>query len=168
MGFPRQGLMLRAQDAFQIPFSLMWCGFAVFWEYSVVNSSRAPAFFELWGVPFVCFGLYFVFGRFIVDAGVRARTIYAVSNQRILILSGWWKRSTRSMDLLNLGEINLSEDANGRGTITFGPPNPYNYWGRGWPGGGRVASPAFERILDARQVVKTIRDAQKAARERPS
>jgi hypothetical protein len=75
-GKPRGGIRLRAQDTFSIPFSLMWCGFAVFWE-TMAMMIPGPFFgpgllFRLWGIPFVIAGLYFVFGRFFVDALARS------------------------------------------------------------------------------------------------
>jgi hypothetical protein len=167
-GFPRQGLMLRPQDAFLVPFSLLWGGFAFFWEYSVVTSTRAPIFFDLWGIPFVGIGLYMIIGRFFTDARIRANTIYAVTTQRVMIIAGLWNRSVRSLELLGLAEMNLAEDMGDRGTITFGPA-AYANWSRGWPGAGRNLSPAFESIQGAPDVLKIIRDAQKAAaRERSS
>jgi len=167
-GYPRQGFLLRAQDAFLVPFSLLWGGFAIFWEYSAVTSPRAPFFFLLWGIPFVCVGLYMIGGRFLWDARDRARTIYAVTNQRVLIVSGVGRRNARSLELSTLSETSLSETADGRGTITFGPANPYGSWGRSWPGTGRGLSPAFEGIARARDVLRIVRESGKSAGDKIS
>ncbi|HML09980.1 MAG TPA: hypothetical protein VK432_03905 [Stellaceae bacterium] len=158
-GRPGQGLRLTSRDAFLIPFSLLWGGFAVFWESSVVRSN-GPAFFRFWGVPFLAIGAYLVFGRFILDAWARAKTRYAVTNQRVLIVREWPFQKYIALGIDRLPQIELSEQANGRGTILFGEQAPM--WGRtGWSSWtpSLSATPQFIAIDDARDVFDKIQRA---------
>jgi hypothetical protein len=102
-----------------IPFSLLWCGFAIFWT-TTATGMRAPSFLTLWGLMFVAVGLYLVFGRFLFDAWVRRGMGYAVTNRRILILrSGPFSRFI-TVNLEGMPNLDLRETARGRGTIRFG------------------------------------------------
>ena len=159
---PRQGLILRSNDAFLIPFSVFWGGFAIFWEYNVAHSN-APLVFRLWGVPFVLIGLYLIVGRFLADARLRSKTYYGLTSERIVIVSGLFSRSTKSLQLRTLSDVSLAETGGGLGTITFGPMAPWWANGGGWPGAQRQLSPAFDSIPAAREVYEKIRLAQKLA-----
>jgi hypothetical protein len=169
-GQPRGGIRLRGQDALLIPFSLMWGGFACFWEFmalSVVAKAPGPVgiIFPLFGLPFVIIGLYMIFGRFIADARGRARTFYGVTNERVIIISGIFSRNTKSLQLRTLTDVSLTQRSDGSGSITFGPAHFTNFltvapYGS-WP--GRTAPPCFEMVERAKDVFDIIRNAQKAA-----
>lgn len=164
-GQPRQGVYLRGADIMLVPFSLMWGGFAIFWEYSVVTSN-APFFFRLWGLPFVGIGLYLIFGRFFVEAKQRASTYYAVTNQRLLIISGLFSRATKSRNLRTLSDLSLSEGNSNYGSIFFGGGSPFSSMYRGfssWPGMGSQIGPHFDQIQSARSVYEIIRNAQQTS-----
>jgi hypothetical protein len=159
---PRQGLFLRSTDAYLIPFSLLWGGFAFFWEGNVVNSN-APAVFSLWGVPFVLMGLYLIAGRFFVDAKLRSKTYYGLTTERIVIVSGLLSRTTKSLQLRTLSDVSLAESSGGLGTITFGAVAPWWAGSGAWPASRRQLSPTFDSISAARDVYEKIRVAQKEA-----
>lgn len=164
-GVPRQGIRLQASDWLAIPFSLMWGGFAFFWEYSVSTARHAPVFMELWGIPFVLVGLYMIVGRFFADAFMRKRTCYGVTNQRVVIIDGLFSRQVRSLPLTTLADLSLSERSSRSGSITFGAnTSPPGSLSRSWPGTGRRMTPAFDSIENVRQVDSLIREAQQAAR----
>ena len=161
-GQPRDGIVLRSSDAFVIPFSLLWGGFAIFWEAGVLTSG-APFFFILWGVPFVAVGLYMIFGRFIIDAKRRSKTYYGVTNERVIIVSVLFGKKIKSLDLRTLSEISLDEKSDGSGTITFGlAPGGYQWiGGMQFPGRGQQYVPAFEMIQNVKSVYETVRSAQR-------
>jgi hypothetical protein len=166
-GRPRQGFVLRAADAFLIPFSLLWGGFAIFWEVGVLSSGVEGAWFvALFGIPFVLIGLHMMFGRFWVDVRQRAATLYGVTSERVVIVSGVFARQVKSLSIDTLTDVSLTERGDGAGTITFGSIPPFYWWynGAGWPGFGHQAVPNFELAGEARQVYEIVRSAQRAAK----
>ena len=161
-GQPRRGVRLTAADAFLIPFSLLWGGFAIFWEYSVFQSNT-PFFFRLWGIPFVLMGLYLILGRFFVDASRRSRTYYGLTDLRVLIIGGSRLRSVTSLELGKLAQLGISEHSDRSGTISFGAyVGPMPEWlASSWPGTSKQLPPRFEMIEDVRAVYNSIREAQR-------
>ena len=110
-------------------------------------------------------GLYMIVGRFFVDAAVRSRTTYALTNQRVMILSGLFGRNITSLPLKTLTGISLQERGDGSGTLYFGQPNPHARWTHGihWPELEKAQTPCFELIKDAKRVHDQVLDAQRAA-----
>ena len=163
-GQPVRGVRLRSSDALFIPLSLVWAGFALFWESSVLTKG-APLFFALWGVPFVVMGVYITVGRFLVDAWRRSRTVYAVTNERVLILSGGFRRTVTSLRLATIPSISLKEARSGVGTISFGGGSPLGnmFGGMEGPGAERHLGPRFDLVPKARSVYEAIQAAQRAA-----
>jgi hypothetical protein len=163
-GRPRPGVVFRGSDLFLIPFSLLWCGFAIFWEATVLTS-KAPLVFRLWGVPFVLVGLYLVVGRFLVEAKQRAKTVYGLTDQNVVIVSGLLTRKVKRLNLRTISDVSLEERAERRGTITFGPTPPSYAWfgGGSWPGLGQTAVPSFDLIENARAVYDLILTTQRGA-----
>lgn len=84
-GTPDSSVVLSPGDALLIPFSLLWAGFAVFWEYSALSHSGAPGFFPIFGGFFVVIGLYMVFFRFIVGNYRRRTTTYVLTTRRAIV-----------------------------------------------------------------------------------
>jgi hypothetical protein len=158
-GQPKQGIVLRRADLYMVPFSLMWGGFAFFWEYSVLTHD-APFFFSLWGIPFVVMGIYITGGRFFLEAKQREKTFYAVTNERILIVSGLVSRRIKSLNIRTLSDVSLDQTSDGSGTITFGPANPFSSFTSYNPWPGMPQTPALDSIPQAKSVYETIRRAQ--------
>ena len=115
-GKPGKGHLLTGQDVFMIPFSIIWCGFAFFWEGTVLTTD-APFVFKLFGLPFVCVGLYMVFGRFIHTAFMRKRTAYVITNKKIIRLRG---SQIDMLDGKTMPPMHTSAYRDGSGTIGFG------------------------------------------------
>jgi hypothetical protein len=154
-GKPKTGIVFRNSDVFLIPFSLFWAGFAVFWETSVL-ATGAPLPFALFGIPFIVVGLYITVGRFFLDARKRARTIYGITNDRIIISTGIFSTEVKSLNIRTLSDITISQKADYSGSITLGPTDLSTTMLRGmeWP--GIKQAPRLECIEDVKSVYDKI------------
>lgn len=155
-GKPYDGVICGPLDFFLIPFSLLWAGFAVFWNANVWTTN-APLPFKLFGLPFLFAGLYVTLGRFLIDIKLRKSMRYFVTNERILIKRSGGGTKTTSLDLRRLPALAFEERSDGSGTIRFGAV-------ANWFSGSNFGiwqptfdpTPQFIRIPDARLVYALI------------
>lgn len=122
-GQPRPGLTFGPGDLFLVPFSLLWGGFAIFWEAGALGFfDNHPEFtlFALFGIPFLVIGQYLIWGRFLYKAYRNRRTFYSLTNQRILIVTLTRTRRLQSLFLQQVPTINKSVRRDGRGSLEFG------------------------------------------------
>ncbi len=108
----------------RILFGLLFGGFAVFWTSAAwlmtrgVRDGAFGLFFPLFGIPFIAVGAG------IVVAGVRSwrdggGTVYALTEERVLIVSGGRTRTVRSLDLKAIRGVERVEGEGGAGTINL-------------------------------------------------
>ena len=167
-GKPNPSVIFHSQDWAMVPFSLLWGGFAIFWEAGAAglwgNKPEANgqwAFGMLWGIPFVLIGQYLIWGRFVVEAWLKRCTFYAVTNRRVLFLQEGLKRKSRVVYLDAISEIQHEGSATGH--IWLGPKtSPFagrNQPRQGWSAISIDGSvPVLADIDDVDSVYRLIRD----------
>ena len=103
-GQPNSRIIFHKEDLFTIPFSLMWGGFAIFWEAGVAGLWGQTTHFGnrwifgmIWGIPFVIIGQYLIWGRFFYTAWKKKRTHYAVTSRRVMVVQNGWRRQMASV-----------------------------------------------------------------------
>lgn len=154
-GMPQNGKLLTKGDIFLIPFSLLWGGFAIFWETTVLLTD-SPLVFKLFGIPFVLVGLYIMFGRFIYASYLNKRTYYAVTDRRLIRKAG---KKVDALSIIGRTDMHITYGSNDTGTITFGE----NQWNAfyGTFNFFRFANKtfSFDNISEVSRVAQIITDA---------
>lgn len=168
-GQPDPSVIFSKGDIFIIPFSLLWGGFAIFWELAATGilfgpgrGDTPPLFFALFGLPFVIVGQYMIWGRFIYKSWKKKRTYYAVTNKRILIVTTTRGKDVQATFLRDIPTINKSVGTSGIGTLVFGNSAGMTaaYANTGmncWTGGTYgTLPPALYDIKDANNVYELV------------
>jgi hypothetical protein len=171
-GQPKTGVIFHKEDAFLVPFSLLWGGFAVFWEAGVSGlwgsgSKGAWSFGILWGIPFVLIGQYLIWGRFFYAAWLKRRTHYAVTNRRVIVVQNGWKRQMASAYIDALPTITKQGGSNGIGTLSFAQAQPMWSNNRAWGAWNALSVggvPTFVDIEEVDSVYRLVSDLRERAR----
>ncbi len=146
---------LRAHDYLFVPLSLAWSTVIVVALFTVLVQGT-------WGTPsgaavllMTLSALYLVAGRFVVDAYVRRRTSYTLTEREVTIVCDALGTKTTTLPLERIRQIALRERRNGSGTIILGRGS---WWVDETPVGMRAgpAAPRLEEIADVRRVYETI------------
>ena len=168
-GKPNPNIVFHPSDWYMIPFSLLWGGFAIFWEggvtgfFGFTSGDHAPSFMMLWGIPFVLIGQYFIWGRFLYAAWKKRRILYAITNRRVFVLSLPPQAKIISSFLESIPAIDRDLRANGVGTLKFG--QIISPWGGGRNNNASMDGlylnagvPVFVDIDDAANVYRIVAD----------
>jgi hypothetical protein len=105
-------------------FGIPWNAFIIFFEFKAPKS--AILFMQLWLVPFSIVGLYMLTSPLWEYLRAR-RTIYVVSNQRLLILNGLLRPSRRSFAPPDIGPLEVDVGYDGIGSIIFSRETKRDY-----------------------------------------
>ncbi len=170
-GQPDPNVVFDRGDFLLVPFSLLWGGFAIFWEASAIAQHGGP-FFAIWGIPFVGVGLHFIGGRFVYKRWKKRRTFYAVTDRRAMVLSEGTRRTVEAVFLKDVPTINRSTRPSGIGSVAFGNSSGwasmFSNSGMGkaaWPYGS-VAALTFYDIADADRVYDLVMRLRATSAER--
>ncbi|MBO3750357.1 hypothetical protein J5X84_30110 [Streptosporangiaceae bacterium NEAU-GS5] len=168
-GQPTRYPVFDAGDVFLVPFTLIWCGFAIFWESSVI-AGGAGSLFVVWGIPFVLVGLYMAVGRLVVRRLNLRSAHYYLTDQRVVITTGFPTKRTLSEWVAHLPPPVLKTRPDGSGSIAFGsfPTSNFFRTGMGNRGWGTFLRQDHELVLrdvpNAMGVCEMIVQAQRAGR----
>lgn len=156
-GRPKQGLAFTSQDMLLIPFSLLWLGMIGWIAYGFrQGSARSTEDLVFSLIPTLMFivGLYIVFGRHLTDALHRRSLHYAVTDQRVIIVSRFPFKSVTSLARNSNLPLALSQYGDDTATLSFGGPKPWLAILNGIDGWHACLGrgPLFFRIPDAATV----------------
>lgn len=97
----------------QVPFGLFFFGFAVFWT---IGASQGSTVFGLFGVPFMAVGLW-IASKPLRTYRRAARTYYAVTDQRILIVSAGRSYTVNTIHPGDIVDYERTDRPDGTGSI---------------------------------------------------
>jgi hypothetical protein len=159
-GQPIPYALLNKGDIFLIPFSFIWFGI-VLSSFRDMFKASSSMIFPSFLIPalFLIVGFYMSIGRFIYLYLVKKKTYYAITDQRVLVLTNLFGKNLQAVYIKDLQNITKSENSNGNGTIIFGNQNNNSNQNSGlsfFNSYNGVNVPTFSNIKDVKQVYEKV------------
>ena len=149
---PARGAQAGAR-AFSWIFGLFWLGFSLFWFAGALGAAQLGGFglvFPLFGLPFIGVGIWLVFVLPRRQRRQFASTVYAVTDQRLIIFSSQPSRTVRSLPLGCVRSVSKRIRRNGTGDLYFGiDPAAWGYGEMDYGYRGRRSAPFAFYGIDA-------------------
>lgn len=123
-GQPNKGLLWHSADYILVPFMLLWMAMPSYTLFSITTGQQKttdPVEIAVLSL-FTAIGTYMVFGRFLIDAWLRGRTYYGLTNQRVIVVMQFFDKKVKSLDIAFPYELEMVEKRDGSGSITFLSP----------------------------------------------
>lgn len=117
-GKPKRGLMFRGVDIYLVPVSVLYMTVFSLIFISLLQSGTLISF-VITGC-FLAFGVQLFVGRFILDFIRRRRSVYCLTNRRVMTLMRAPLKRLESQSLRTLSAYQVKRGFNGRGTIILG------------------------------------------------
>jgi hypothetical protein len=175
VGQPSRSIIFHKEDRFLVPFSLLWGGFAIFWEAGALgflgHGTRGSTPWlpgALFGIPFIVIGQYFIWGRFLDASWKKRVTHYAVTSGRIIVVvQEGSRRRLASAYIDTLPCVVKETGSRGVGTLRFAPEPPVFFRRTAWEAWDPMTTgnrPSFIDIEDIDFVYRLVCDLREKSR----
>jgi hypothetical protein len=164
-GRPYGGFYLDPRCIFPAMFGVFFLIFALLAMARILADPKPMpmdgfVFLTFWFVGVGSVSIYFVFGRFWLDARRRQRIHYTLTNQRVIICSGLIVPKKTVVDLASINNLSWESALHGRGHVLFAPRSEaiaawfhpgFNPWYLG------LGVPAFELVDEPERLFELVR-----------
>ena len=121
-GQPKKGLVFEAVDIFKTIFIVIFVGF-VFFALRLLSDISILLAIPI-GVLFFPAALILGIGRFFIDAELRKKTFYGVTDQRIIVISKMYPKKVQSVYFYTKPKIEFLQNMDDTSTIDIGLKEP--------------------------------------------
>jgi hypothetical protein len=120
-GQPKQGVVFTGMDVIALPFGIIWLLLALVFEAMAIfgDEDGASWVFIAIGLPFVYIGMQMAFIRFFMDKNRRAKTFYAVTDKRAIVIEAYTPPRIFTYAQSDLFDLRINR-RNGNADVLFG------------------------------------------------